>query len=416
MQLLDLFFNNLIRQGSIRVIDHTGRRNDYGDGTPPSAVVRFTDATTERRVFLAPHYHLLEAYTDGQLVMEQGSFTDFLDICAANVAQHGYSLSTRIHQNLGRLFLAWEHYNPIGLSHRRVSHHYDLHEGLFRLFLDEDMQYSCGYFASPDTPLAAAQIAKKRHIAAKLMLADGQRILDIGSGWGGLALTLAGMADVEVLGITLSAEQLAVARRRAAEAGLENRVRFELMDYRKVPGQFDRIVSVGMFEHVGPPHYRTFFRRIHQLLADDGIALLHSIGDMNGGSSHPWIRRHIFPGSYTPALSQVLPHVERSGLLTTDVEVLRLHYAFTLKGWLEHFLANRAQAAELYDERFCRMWEAYLTACEIGFRRLSLMVFQIQMTKDRNVLPLTRDYMTEQERALPARQQPREEVAATVAI
>ncbi|MBC7907827.1 MAG: class I SAM-dependent methyltransferase [Rhodospirillaceae bacterium] len=400
MQLLDLFFSNLIRQGSVRVIDHTGQRKDYGDGSPPIAVVRFTDAATERRVVIAPHYHLLDAFTEGTMVLEEGTFLGFLDVCAANVTSHGYSLSTRLHQTLGRLFLAWEQYNPIGLSHRRIAHHYDLHEDLFRLFLDQDMQYSCAYFATPDTSLEAAQIAKKRHIAAKLRLADGQRILDIGCGWGGMALSLASMADVDVLGITLSAEQLAVARQRAAEAGLDGRVRFEMIDYRKVQGQFDRIVSVGMFEHVGPPHYGTYFRRIHQLLTDDGIALLHSIGDNEGGSSHPWIRRHIFPGSYTPALSQVLPQLERSGLLTTDIEVLHRHYGLTLKAWLERFLARRAEAAELYDERFCRMWEAYLSACEIGFRRLSLMVFQIQMTKDRNVVPLTRDYMVDAERTL----------------
>ncbi|MBC7951043.1 MAG: class I SAM-dependent methyltransferase [Rhodospirillaceae bacterium] len=403
MQMLDLFFANLIRQGSVRVIDHTGRRKDYGDGSPPTSVVRFTDAATERRVFMAPHYHLLDAFTEGRMVVEQGSLLDFLDLCAANVAHHGYTLPTRLHQGLGRLFLAWEQYNPIPLSHRRIAHHYDLHEDLFRLFLDDDMQYSCGYFDSHSTSLDSAQAAKKRHIAAKLRLADGQRILDIGCGWGGMALSLASMAHVEVLGITLSEEQLAVARRRAAEAGLDGRVRFELMDYRKVQGQFDRIVSVGMFEHVGPPHYRSYFRRIHQLLADDGIALLHSIGDVESGYSHPWIRRHIFPGSYTPALSQVLPHVERSGLLTTDVEILHTHYALTLKAWRDRFLAHRAQAAELYDERFCRMWEAYLSACEVGFRRLSLMVFQIQMTKDRAAVPLTRDYMMEGEREVPVR-------------
>lgn len=398
MHPLDLIFGNLIRRGSVRIIDHGGRRADYGDGGPPAAVVRVTDAATERRILLAPHYHLLEAFTEGTLVVEEGSFYDFLDVCCANLAETGFSPLHRLHQALGRIFLAWEHYNPARLSQKRISHHYDLSEELFRLFLDEDMQYSCAYFPTPDTPLAAAQTAKKRHIAAKLMLKDGQKVLDIGCGWGGMALTLASLAEVEVLGITLSHEQLAVARRRAAEAGLEHRVRFELMDYRKLQGQFDRIVSVGMFEHVGPPHYRTFFRRIHDLLTPDGIALLHSIGDIQSGSSHPWIRRRIFPGSYTPALSQVLPGIEKAGLLTTDVEILRVHYADTLKAWRERFLANRPQAAALYDERFCRMWEAYLTACEIAFRRLSLMVFQIQMTRDRYALPPTRDYMGERER------------------
>jgi len=411
MRWLDALFGSLIREGCIRVIDHAGRRKDYGDGSPPRAVVRFTDSATEARCFAAPHYHLLDAYTEGRLEVEDGSFHAFLDVCALNVARQGWSPLARLHQALGRAFLAWEHYNPLHLSHQRVARHYDLKEDLFRLFLDEDMQYSCGYFPHPDTPLEAAQSAKKRHIAAKLDLRDGQRVLDIGCGWGGLALSLARMAEVEVLGITLSVEQLEVARRRAADAGLQDRVRFELVDYRNVAGGFDRIVSVGMFEHVGPLHYRAFFRSVSGLLAPDGVALLHSIGEIDKGGSHPWIRRHIFPGAYTPALSQVLPHVEQAGLMTTDVEILRLHYAYTLRAWRERFRANRARAAELYDERFCRMWEAYLAACEIGFTRLSLMVFQLQMTKDRNVLPITRDYMVERERGARAKPRAKRRVA-----
>ncbi|MGE5517785.1 MAG: class I SAM-dependent methyltransferase [Bacteroidota bacterium] len=402
MVLLDLLFGRLIRRGAFRLIDHRGQRRDFGDSSAPEVVVRVTDAVTERRIFLAPHYHLLEAYTEGRLVMEAGSFHQFLDICCANLAETGFTAGRRLYHGIGDAFLAWEHFNPARLARKRVSHHYDLSERLFRLFLDDDLQYSCGYFPSPTATLEQAQEAKKRHIAAKLLLADGQRVLDIGSGWGGLALSLARVADIEVLGITLSEEQLAVSRRRAAEAGLEHRVRFELMDYRHLQGQFDRIVSVGMFEHVGPPHYRAFFRRVGELLSDDGVALLHSVGQMDQGGNNPWIRRRIFPGTYTPALSQVLPHMERQGLLTTDVEVLRLHYAETLRHWRLRFDANRAAAAELYDERFCRMWEAYLSACEIGFRRLSLMVFQIQFAKDRHAVPLTRDYMVECERdALP---------------
>lgn len=410
MHMLDLLLGNLIRHDAVRVIDHAGRRRDYGDGRPPRAVVRITDAATERRIFLAPDFHILEAFTDGTLVVEDGSFYDFLDVCCANLAGSGYPLLHRIYGALGRAFLLWQRFNPVHLAHQRVSRHYDLHEDLFRLFLDADMQYSCAYFATPDTALDQAQLAKKRHIAAKLMLADGHKVLDIGCGWGGMALTLAQLAEVEVLGITLSKEQLEVARRRAADAGLSDRVRFELVDYRKLEGHFDRIVSVGMFEHVGPPHYRTYFRRIRDLLSEDGIALVHSVGEYDYGSSNPWIQRHIFPGSFTPSLGQVLPAVEKAKLWTTDVEVLRVHYADTLKHWRERFMANRAKAAELYDERFCRMWEAYLTACEIGFRRMSLMVFQIQLTKHRHALPLTRDYMVDGERAMAAGE--RERVAA----
>lgn len=399
MTLLDLLFDHLIHRGALRLIDHAGHRRDFGDGSTPDVVVRFTDAATERRVFLAPHYHLLEAYMDGTLVVEAGTFHQFLDICCANLAETGFKQGRRLYHALGDAFLAWQHYNPMRLAQRRVAQHYDLREDFFRLFLDDDLQYSCGYFATPTTPLEEAQDAKKRHIAAKLLLRDGHSVLDIGSGWGGLALTLARLADVEVLGITLSEEQLNVARRRAAEAGLENRVRFELMDYRTVRGRFDRIVSVGMFEHVGPPHYGTFFRQVRDLLAEDGIALLHSIGQMDRGGNNPWIRHRIFPGTYTPAVSQVLPHIERQGLLTTDVEILRLHYAETLRHWRLRFLANHDRVAEMYDERFCRMWEAYLSACEIGFRRLSLMVFQLQFAKGRHTVPLIRDYIGERERA-----------------
>lgn len=409
MHLIDLLFGSLIKHQCIRVIDHTGRRHDFGDGSAPRAVIRITDAATERRIFLAPDFHLLDAFTEGSLVVEAGSFLDFLDVCAVNMADQGLSLGHRLYRAIGRAFLAWQQYNPVALSHKRVSHHYDLHENLFRLFLDPDLQYSCAYFATPDTTLEQAQLAKKRHIAAKLLLADGQKVLDIGCGWGGMALELARLAKVEVLGITLSKEQLEVARRRAAEAGLSDRVRFELADYRHLSGSFDRIVSVGMFEHVGPPHYASYFRKIKDLLTEDGIALVHSVGEYDYGSSNPWIRRNIFPGSFTPSLGQVLPAVEKARLLTTDVEILRLHYAETLKAWRERFMAHRAEAAELYDERFCRMWEAYLAACETGFRRMSLMIFQLQIAKNREALPATRDYMVDREREWAAA---REKVAA----
>ncbi|CAA7626091.1 cyclopropane-fatty-acyl-phospholipid synthase family protein [Magnetospirillum sp. UT-4] len=400
MDPLDLLFTRLIRRQSLRVVDHEGRSRDYGDHSAPRAVVRVTDPGTARRIARSPHYHLLEAFTEGTLVVEEGGIYDLLDVCALNLAEGGSSPWHRLYRAAGTLALLWENYNPAQLARRRVSRHYDLSGDLFRLFLDSDLNYSCAYFAEAGMSLEAAQAAKQRHIAAKLALADGQRVLDIGSGWGSLALALARMSEVEVVGITLSEEQLGVARRRAAEAGLAGRVRFELMDYRKLSGRFDRIVSVGMFEHVGRLHYRAFFRKVHEVLAEDGIALLHSIGEFDRGGSHPWMRRHIFPGSYTPSCSQVLRAVERSDLLATDLEIQRLHYADTLRAWRERFLANRAQAADLYDERFCRMWEAYLAAAEVGFRRLSLMVFQLQMAKRRDVLPLTRDYMVEAERRL----------------
>jgi cyclopropane-fatty-acyl-phospholipid synthase len=275
-----------------------------------------------------------------------------------------------------------------------VAHHYDLSRELYQLFLDSDMQYSCAYFAHEDDTLEQAQLLKKNHLAAKLLLKPGQKVLDIGCGWGGLALHLASVADVEVLGVTLSKEQLAVAQERARALGLENRVRFELRDYRHVDETFDRIVSVGMFEHVGVRHYPEFFGKIGELLVKDGVAVLHSIGRMSPpGSTSPWIRKYIFPGAYAPSLSEVFSAVEPKQLWVADVEVLRLHYAKTCHEWYLRFMANRDQALQLYDERFCRMWEFYLAAVEMTFRHGSAMVFQMQLCHQRDAVPLTRDYM-----------------------
>jgi cyclopropane-fatty-acyl-phospholipid synthase len=286
------------------------------------------------------------------------------------------------------------------VARRNVAHHYDLSGELYRLFLDEDRQYSCAYFAEPGMSLDAAQAAKKRHLAAKLLLAPGKRVLDIGSGWGGLALTLAEEHGADVLGVTLSTEQLQEARKRAAARGLDRAARFELRDYRDLEGTFDRIVSVGMFEHVGPAHYDRFFETVARLLDQKGVAVLHTIGRMDGpGGGNPWIEKYIFPGGTIPALSQIVAAVEKSGLMVTDVEVLRTHYADTLRAWSERFAANRDKVRALYDERFCRMWEFYLAGSEAGFREGDLVVFQVQMAKDRLVVPQTRDYITDVDRA-----------------
>jgi cyclopropane-fatty-acyl-phospholipid synthase len=285
-------------------------------------------------------------------------------------------------------------HNPIGLARRHVAHHYDLSDGLFDLFLDRDRQYSCAYFESPNNSLEQAQDAKKRHIAAKLMLEPGMKVLDIGSGWGGMALYLAKAAQVDVTGVTLSVEQQQVAERRAREAGLADRVRFHLLDYREEPGRYDRIVSVGMFEHVGAKHFSEFFRKMRELLVDDGVALLHSIGRFDGaGTTNAWLRKYIFPGAYAPALSEVAAVVERSGLLMTDIEILRLHYAETLKEWRRRFELNRDTVRAMYDERFCRMWEFYLVACEMAFRFGGQMVFQMQLARRLDTVPITRDYI-----------------------
>ncbi len=291
-------------------------------------------------------------------------------------------------------------YNPASRAQRNAAHHYDLSDKLYELFLDQDWQYSCAYFPEGEEDIDAAQLAKKRHIAAKLLLRPGDRVLDIGSGWGGLAIYLARECGADVTGLTLSVEQHKMATRRAAQAGLSDRVRFHLRDYRDEQGQYDRIVSVGMFEHVGINHYGTFFAKLKSLLTADGVALLHSIGRMDGpGSTNPWIRKYIFPGGYSPALSEVIPAVERLRLWITDIEILRLHYAETLRAWRQRFERNRDRLRDIYDERFCRMWEMYLVGSEIAFRRSGHLVFQMQLAKALNAVPITRDYMLDWERS-----------------
>jgi cyclopropane-fatty-acyl-phospholipid synthase len=331
-----------------------------------------------------------EAYMDGDLVVERGSLYDLVAIGTRNMRATRKRL---LPWGSGRLR------NPPWQARRNAAHHYDLSGEFFRLFLDDDLQYSCAYFPYDGMGLDAGQRAKKRHLAAKLLTEPGQRILDIGSGWGGLALTLAEEHGAEVLGVTLSTEQLEVARQRASQRRLSERVKFELRDFREVEGRFDRIVSVGMFEHVGPAHYDEFFETLARLLDEKGVAVLHTIGRVNGpGAGNAWIEKYIFPGGTIPALSEIAPSVEKSGLMLTDVEVLRLHYAETLKAWSARFAERRDEARRLYDERFCRMWEFYLAGAEAGFRVGDLVVFQLQMAKDRTVVPMTRDYITDFDR------------------
>jgi len=396
--VLDAMLERLLQTGSLSVTWPNGRTSRYGRNKAPNpdVAVRLVGPLTPLKLGLHPDLYLGEAYMNGALRLERGTLWDLMTLLGRNLAIHQDGRLLRITRPL----FNWAvQRNSRRLSRKNVAHHYDLSNELYRSFLDQDLQYSCAYFPHPDIDIEAAQLAKKRHLAAKLQLQPGQRVLDIGCGWGGLALFLAQMQDVEVLGITLSREQLDVARHRAAQAGLSDRVKFELMDFRDVPGRFDRIVSVGMFEHVGVPHYAGFFASIRELLSSSGIAVLHSIGRMHGPSttSH-WIRKYIFPGGYIPALSQVLPHVEDSGLWITDLEVLRLHYANTLALWRERFLKQREAIKKLYDERFCRMWEFYLVASEMSFRYGGFMVFQMQLSADVSSVPLTRDYLFEAER------------------
>ena len=340
---------------------------------------------------------------DGTLTIEQGTLRDFLllaEVNGNNLRKH--PLQNFLQKGLKQLRRFHQRNDPRS-ARTHVHHHYDLSNELYKLFLDKDLNYSCAYFTKPDDTIETAQQNKLRHIAAKLDLKSGQRVLDIGSGWGGMALYLAAAADVEVVGVTLSTEQQALATLRAKERGLEKRVRFELMDYRDIKDSFDRIVSVGMFEHVGIVHYAEFFVKMHDLLKPDGVALLHSIGRRSGpGTTGAWMRKYIFPGGYSPALSEALASVERSKLWVTDIEILRLHYAKTLRAWEERFQANRPQITALMDERFCRMWEFYLIVSEMGFSHGGLMVFQMQLAKDRHTLPITRDYMAKVEATLKA--------------
>ncbi|MBI3506626.1 MAG: class I SAM-dependent methyltransferase [Proteobacteria bacterium] len=399
MFLLGRFLRSFIRVGSLVVVDADGNPHRFGTpGDGPDIAIRISDKRYYARLGFNPGLYLGEAYMDGALTVEHDDLIGFLDLCGRNLADRPLGSWLAM---LGGLARRLTQYNPMPRSRRNVAHHYDLSAALFDSFLDPDRQYSCAYFPTQATSLDEAQAAKKRHIAAKLLLKPGMRVLDIGCGWGGLALDLARHCDVEVHGITLSREQLEVARRRAAAEGLAGRVRFSLTDYRDVAGEYDRIVSVGMFEHVGTGHYREYFGAIRRLLAPDGVALLHAIGRSDGpGVSNAWIRKYIFPGGYSPALSEVLPTIEKSGLWTTDIEILRLHYAETLRHWRERFLANWHRTDAGYDQRFRRMWEFYLAASEMSFRHDRLMVFQIQLARDVASVPVTRDYMFAEERRL----------------
>ena len=390
----------VIRIGRLGVIDAAGRRHVFEGAPGPSACVRLRDPALHWKLVLKPRLRVPEAYMDGTLTIEEGSLYDFMDVLVSNDADLPAAPIMRVSNALGRLVRRVHQYNPIPRARRNVAHHYDLSDQLYELFLDRDRQYSCAYFRAPEDDLETAQQNKKRHIAAKLLLRPGQKVLDIGSGWGGLALYLAAECDCDVTGLTLSAEQHKVATRRAAQAGLSDRVRFHLRDYREEDGQYDRIVSVGMFEHVGVNQYPVFFRKLTELLAPDGVALLHSIGRMDGpGATNPWLRKYIFPGGYSPALSEVVPVAERTRFWITDIEILRLHYADTLRAWRARFEQNRERIRALYDERFCRMWEMYLVGAELAFRRDGHLVFQMQLAKQVDTVPLTRDYIVDWESA-----------------
>ncbi len=393
---LDGILRRFIAAGQLSVRWPDGRTSLYSGSEGPVAGITFHTHAAVRALVLNPGLALGEAFMDGGITPDGCGIYDVLEVMFANIT-HDYERQPilRFRTLLRALRRRIDQYNPAVRSQRNVAHHYDLNGRLYSLFLDRDRQYSCAYFRHGDETLEAAQAAKKRHIAAKLCLdRPDLTVLDIGCGWGGMALTLARDYGARVTGITLSREQLAEARDRAIAEGLEDRVTFELMDYRSVNQKFDRIVSVGMFEHVGIGYYQTFCDTVARSLTPDGIALVHAIGRSDGPScTNSWIDKYIFPGGYSPALSEVLPSVERSGLVATDIEILRLHYAETLRHWRWRFTANRDTIASIYDERFCRMFEFYLCASELAFRRGGHMVFQIQLAARQDAVPLTRDYL-----------------------
>jgi cyclopropane-fatty-acyl-phospholipid synthase len=408
MALIDLFLERRVKRGTLIVHHANGKTRTFGTPDPafPNVAIRFTDKGAAAAIVRDPGLGAGEAYMNGRMVVEQGDVRDLVTLLSSNDPWErgnnalnptaGKRAVQAVTHRLNRINMARR-------SKRNVAHHYDLSDRLYDLFLDADRQYSCAYFTDPANSLEQAQADKKAHIVAKLAIEPGMTVLDIGCGWGGMALYIHAKTGAEVLGITLSEEQLKVARRRAEEAGVADKVRFELIDYRHVTGAFDRIVSVGMFEHVGPPQYRTFMRKCRDLLTQRGVMLLHTIGRAGGpGVTDDWTVKYIFPGGYNPALSEIVRSYEGSRFLMTDVEVLRLHYGYTLDIWYDRTTAAKDAIVALYDERFYRMWQFYLAGAASAFHTGSLVNYQLQFVKDRHTLPITRDYMIEGERKLRA--------------
>ena len=396
---LSNMLKSFVQVGTLKVVDAKGQAHVFAGAPGPQVTMVLSDPSLYRKLFFNPELHAGEAYMDGRLRFEDSTLRDFLTLFSVNRLSLGSYPLQKVLRRVSRGLKRFQQLNPVGQAQKNIAHHYDLGNDFYRLFLDEGMQYSCAYFLDDKESLEQAQQNKLRLLAAKLDMKPGLRILDIGSGWGDLALYLGSMADVDVTGVTLSKEQHALANEKARAMGLSDRVRFELLDYRKVEDRFDRIVSVGMFEHVGVHHYDEFFAKVNALLEDDGIMVLHSIGHMSPpGTASPWLRKYIFPGAYSPALSEVFTSVEQASLWVTDVEVLRLHYAKTLNHWWRRFEANRDKVAAMYDERFCRMWEFYLVSAEMMFLTGSQMVFHMQLARQRDAAPIVRDYIIDLQR------------------
>jgi cyclopropane-fatty-acyl-phospholipid synthase len=403
--LLRTFLSTLIKHGHLEVETADGIVQIFGDRTGPKLGVKLNDRAAERELAFDPTLALGELYMDGRLVVTKGDLYDVLRLGEENILAFGGPRWLKLLEDARIATRRFRQRNDRFRARQNIAHHYDLNVRLYDLFLDADRQYSCAYFEHPGATLEEAQLAKKRHIAAKLLVDDDHSVLDIGCGFGGMGLYLANTAGARATGVTLSKEQHAVATKRAIDGGLADRVNFQLQDYRDVEARFDRIVSVGMFEHVGIGGFDEYFQHVARLLKDDGVMLLHAIGRSGKpNATNPWIAKYIFPGGYIPSLSEVFASIERAGLYVTDTEILRLHYAETLKEWRRRFMANREEAKALYDERFCRMWEFYLAGSEISFRVDANMVFQIQLAKRQDVVPATRGYIGEREAKLRQRE------------
>jgi len=392
---LNKFLNKLIKEDGFVLVDANSK--EYIIGKPKKNVpikIKLLDKSLHYKLLLLPDLYFGEAYTDGSLVIENGTLTELLDIAMKNIGRGETNLYAMIIKKIRGTFRYLTNYNLISKSKNNVAHHYDISEKLYDLFLDKNRQYSCAYFKNENDSLETAQNNKIEHIIKKLNLKPNQKVLDIGSGWGTLAIEIAKKTQCEVLGVTLSENQLEYSLKKVKELNLENQVNFKLMDYRELDEKFDRIVSVGMFEHVGRKFYKTYFNQVSKLLKNEGVALIHTIGSvLPPRDPHPWITKYIFPGGYTPSLSEVANPIEKSGLVITDMEVLRMHYSHTLRNWKERFLGKKEQVLAMFDEKFFRMWEFYLASCEMAFKWGDQVVFQFQLSKKLTSTPNTRDYI-----------------------
>jgi len=389
------FLNKIFKKNGFILIDANG--NQFIIGTPASEQpikVKILDKKLHYKLLFHPDLYLGEAYTDGQLIIENGTLTDFLDLALMNIGRSEFNIISYLINKFRGSYRYLTNFNFIKKSKMNVSHHYDISDDLYDLFLDPKRQYSCAYFKNDDDSLETAQNNKIQHIIKKLNIKPNQKILDIGCGWGSLAMDIAKSAQCEVTGITLSENQFNYCVKKAKELNLENQLTFKLMDYRELNEKFDRIVSVGMFEHVGRKFYNKFFKQIDNLLDKDGVSLIHTIGSVNPPRDpHPWITKYIFPGGYTPSLSEVTTPIEKAGLIVSDIEVLRLHYAHTLRHWKENCIKNKEKIISMFDEKFFRMWEFYLAGCEMAFKWGDQVVYQFQLTKKYTSTPVTRDYI-----------------------